>query len=309
MKVLPHIIIFIIITNACYSQDLIFQFTTHNFNSVTINDSSVVYESGESIYSFHLKKFYSSSKFFKSSNGDSITVNYYSDTTILFQEYDSLNKLICSGEFEVDKKKLLIIPYEYPFISESGEEIPMADTSYYLIPKGMWYFNIDNYLYELVNFEKGVRNGLSVIKFKSTCLPDSIVISEKLFTNGILKYQSNFELSSVKSIRTTIEGTWYHPNCMDYIYQENPVWVFQRNKPNSTVRNGMFTSKFILNGRYEGKMNYSCGTGRSKDDYYPNYKWEINDNKEIIIGATKYTILYLDKDIMILKETTNHNMH
>ena len=94
---------------------------------------------------------------------------------------------------------------------------------------------------------------------------------------------------------------------MDHMYYENPIWVFQRKIPILKPLVGMYSSTFNKSGSYEGVMHYSCGTGRSKSDYYPQSEWNIDKENALIINENAYEILFISEDYMFLINKTNHN--
>lgn len=315
-KIIFTLLIFWFNNYYIYSQNFQYSLKSSFFSSVFLEDSIEYEMTRNDVVSYNFSKFYSSSYIYKLTNGIELKVHFYSDSTIYFEEYDKeSSELLSSGELIIDSLKFSILTSDIPFvdsggdplIDKSGNMIYPADTSYYLVPNGLWYFKVNDSKYALVNYKKGVKHGDSQIKFISSCIHDSVYLSRSYYEDGHLNNSDNFQLPTKKQINEIIIGQWYHPKCMDHMYYENPIWVFQRKIPILKPLVGMYSSTFNKSGSYEGVMHYSCGTGRSKSDYYPQYEWNIDKENALIINENAYEILFISEDYMFLINKTNHN--
>jgi len=297
--------------NYCiFSQNFQYNLKTSFFATMSLEDSLEYEMTHNDVVSYNFSKFYSRSYIYKLKNGKEINVHFYSDTTIYFEEYNKdRSEQLSSGELIIDSSKLSILISDIPIvdsvgdplIDKSGNMIYPADTFYYLVPNGLWYFKIDPSKYALVNYKTGVKHGDSQIKITSNCIDDSMYVSRSYYENGNLKNSDNFELPTKKKNYELIVGQWYHPNCTYDMFLDNPVWVFQRKIPTLKPRDEMYSSNFNKNGSYDGVMYYSCGTGRSKSDYFPQYKWKIDEESSLIINDNTYEILFINEDYMFLQ--------
>jgi len=295
--------------NFMFAQNFEYKFKTSNFERLYLDDSLEYEMDYNDVYSFNFKKFYSSSYNFILKNGREIKVHYYSDTTIYFEEMDKKGGVIMSsGELVIDSSKFSIAVSDDPMVDsigdplldELGNLIYSADTSFYVVPNGLWCFRISANTYALVNYKMGKKNGNSHIEISSGCIQESIYLSKSNFENGNMVDSFRFELPSWNKLNELVKGTWYHPYCSEYLFNDHPIWIFQRKVPNSKPRDSMYSSTFNDKGVYDGVIYYTCGTGRTKSDYFPKYHWEIPENSTLSIENVIYEILFISDEYMIL---------
>lgn len=311
-----HLILFIQLSTFSFSQDFEYVLTTNYSRNVYINDSLLQESSYNYISNFNFTKFYAKDEVLHLKNGKKLKIHFYANSTIFFEEFtEDENTLLSSGLLIVDSINYTLVTSDLieidsignPLVDVNGKMIFTTDTLYNYVPDGVWFFNTSAFSFSTVSYKKGLKHGEIECKPKSYCIDKKVNLSESTYENGNLISSNEFKLPSRKELEKMIIGQWYHPNStLDYKF-EKKLWVFQKEIPSYTPWDEMYSSKFNKDGTYNGRFSFSCGTGRKKEDYYPQYEWSLNSDNTIKINNVDYDILYITNDNIFLAKKQNIN--
>lgn len=281
-----------------YGQSLMGKLHSNNLYSVTISDSITEGIKHEQILGVNWE-FFSLHTGYRLANKNIVSIHIYRDSLMYYEEKDTNGNYLFLGTLKLDTTSYITTPNSAPYKSKNGQTLLVNDTLYNWVQNGVWETLLSNGLSKVSTFKMGVKIN-EKINIRPTCQPAvSIEIDSSNYHLDGENY--HFISSNKKHVKKSIFGTWYHPYCTDYLFDDEPLWIFLKEKPVSTPRNGTYESNFKKNNRYTAKNRFSCGTKRSKKDYSPEYSWRLIGDSHLSIGESTYTIIYIDDSIMILK--------
>jgi hypothetical protein len=265
-----------------------------------VADSTVNVIKEDRIMGFNFE-FYSSHFTYKLANKNLVFLNVYRDSLMYYEEKDSSDNILFSGTLRFDKTALHITPDANPIVTDEGEELWVDDTSYFWVADGIWREPLEYGITKVVNFDNGNKTSEHV-EITSNCR-DLVQISvpKNKYKIDTESGRYRFVQPKKKELERLIIGEWYHPKCHNHIFSDEPLWIYTKEKPTVIENNRPTRSTFKRNNQFEGKRSFSCGTGRTKEDYNPKGEWKITDTGRLQIGINRYEVIYIDDNIMILK--------
>lgn len=270
-----------------------------NYQMVEPLDSTILSVTSRNIYNPHSNKKYFHEWIFTTSKADSISISLIGQDVIFYLHYSASKALLYCGELKIDPSKIIRNSVRYRL--QDGTDSIAYDTAYLLVPNGEWYIKKQGHFYESVNFKNGFRNGVSLIKIQYPGFPESISLISSVYEMDVLKKSDTLKLPDYKTIKTELTGEWYHPYFFYSDNIENPLWIFQRQKPSSIPQTNYFKSTLQKNGKYSIEIAAICSSDEADMVKNSNQKWTLITRDEIRIADVRYKIIFFNKDYFVLE--------
>lgn len=238
----------------------------------------------------------SKSSWFLTKQSDSIVVNITLNDVIYYLEYDSQNRIKCFGALGIDRNSF-ILDSTTCLIKNTTDNEFSVDTSYLLVPKGEWTFNLDSIHWVHMHFSEGKKHGVSQVRIHEAGVQN--IISEEIYLEGILLKTKSGKNVTMHELEQLIEGLWHHYMRFDSCGNYN---LFAYRKEIRNDYPGLQTSNFLVDGSYLGTRTFLCGVGIQPEDKTIIGLWSLNQDGTITFGEMKFKISYIDEEIMVLKK-------
>jgi hypothetical protein len=264
-------------------------------------------------------KIYSKHRKYQLKNNKIISIDIFSDTTILYREYirnktNEYDTLINFGELKIDLSYQNIIVNQINVANQFGEDSLVFDSLFLLVQNGTWNINIDSKKFENGLFENGLKVGkwnTYISEYYSRHF-EPYELSQEFINGKLINESVNNLVNSNKNISNLISGEWYNIGnditdllicksykCSQFFTRDSTKLV----RTSYSVFDYMNLNQNQLLIRTKSVL---CGVGLPKNDPNKKIKWKIINKNGIYylnLDGEHWKIEYLTKDELIISNS------